>query len=253
MRSTALLITLLLTTTQVMSVMKDYDYLMFATEWQGTVCGFKNCDQDTSVDGVFNLHGLWPNRNDYKHPFSCTRVRFNLNSLPQALQTKLGKYWSGLYSSQQYFLSHEWSKHGTCWRTDYGTPSSMPANIRPLVQAARSAQAQDPKYFMDIAATLASENYNIYSILKDAGIVPSDSRSYNLYNMYDVIAAGLGIKNFQIMCNTDSAGRTSVMEFRVCLSHNFIPVDCYKRKVGGCNKSLLYPTRGNRVASGIEN
>jgi ribonuclease T2 len=27
----------------------------------------------------------------------------------------MNKYWNGLYSDDETFLSHEWSKHGTCF------------------------------------------------------------------------------------------------------------------------------------------
>lgn len=241
-----LIFALLLTASTAYSL-KSYDSLLLATEWQGTVCMFKVCNEDTSADGVFNLHGLWPNRNDGKHPFSCSRTKLGLKSLPKDLQTSLKSYWSGLYSSQEGFLNHEWSKHGTCWRSDYGNIPSMPQEARPLVLKARNSNVQQPEHYMRLASTLSSKNYNLYSILEKGGITPKDDEAYELEGVYSTISRALGIKNFQISCVRDEAGRTFVQEFRVCLSHNLVPADCYKRKTGSCNGNVFYPKRGSKM------
>ena len=117
---------------------KDYDSYALALEWQGTVCKFKDCQQDYTAAGTWNLHGLWPDADNGKHPFFCTNVPLNWDGLSQDLKTLLSQYWSGLYSSQQQFLDHEWTKHGTCWRTDYGTISQMPAPLQQMLTSVRT-------------------------------------------------------------------------------------------------------------------
>lgn len=223
--------------------LKSYDYLLLATEWQGTVCKFKVCGEDTSADGVFNLHGLWPNANNGKHPFTCSKVKLGMSSLPGDLKTDLVNYWSGLYSSQEDFLNHEWEKHGTCWRSDYGNIQSMPDLVREHVSKARSASTQQPEPYMRIATTLSSKTYNLYSILEKGGIFPTDSDSYNLEQVYSTISESLGVDNFQINCLRDEAGRSFLNEFRVCLNNDLKPMNCKSRSTSSCNGYVFYPTR----------
>jgi ribonuclease T2 len=78
---------------------KDYDNYSLAIEWSGTVCRFKSCTEDNSARDNWNLHGLWPNKDDGNHPFTCTSTPLNFESLESGLRNDLNLYWSGLYSS----------------------------------------------------------------------------------------------------------------------------------------------------------
>lgn len=247
MSNTAFVFALLLTVSTT-NCLKDYDYLLLATEWQGSVCLFKACSEDTSADGVFNLHGLWPNANNGKHPFSCSRTKLGLTSFPSDLKSTLKNYWSGLFSSQEDFLNHEWSKHGTCWRSDLGNIASMPAEVRTNVQNARSSSAQNPQHYMRIATTLSSKTYNLYSVLEKGGITPKDNASYQLDNVYSVISDRLGVDNFEIVCQSDEAGRSFLYEFRVCMTHEMKPMNCKSRKTSSCKGYVFYPNRKSSMS-----
>jgi ribonuclease I len=62
----------------------QYDYYVLAMELPGTVCLFHHCDKaDTGLltPTTVNLHGLWPNRNDGHHPFTCTNEPFDPKTL----------------------------------------------------------------------------------------------------------------------------------------------------------------------------
>lgn len=83
----------------VMSNDHTYDYYSFALEWPGSVCKFKNCAEDHTIAGTWNLHGLWPDANNGHHPFFCTKTPTDWDNLPKDLRNSLAQYWSGLYSS----------------------------------------------------------------------------------------------------------------------------------------------------------
>jgi ribonuclease I len=220
---------------------KSYDYYMFATEWQGTVCMFKDCTEATTSPDVFNLHGLWPNAENGRHPFSCSKTPLNFAGLPSDLQSDLKSYWSGLYSSQEDFLKHEWSKHGTCWRFDYGDLSQAPEEVKEFVKNARSDGTVNPEWYMRLATSLSSKKYNLRKILADGDIKPDNSKVYQLDDVFAVIQKALGVTNVEVHCLRDETGRTFLSEFRTCLDKNYNPKDCAKKKGGSCNDQVFYP------------
>jgi ribonuclease T2 len=179
MKSVIILALLSMSIGMVMSSTKDYDYYAFALEWPGSVCQFKNCVEDHSIGGTWNLHGLWPNANNGHHPFFCTKTPTDWDNLPKDLRDTLGQYWSGLYSSQEKFLDHEWTKHGTCWRTDYGNIDNIPSGIKTSLQKARTDK-QNSADFFNFVVDLSRDVYRIYDILSNNGISPSATATYNL-------------------------------------------------------------------------
>jgi len=156
---------------------KNYDSYALALEWQGTVCKFKNCGQDYTAAGTWNLHGLWPDADNGQHPFFCTNAPLNWDNLSDDLKKQLSLYWSGLYSSQQQFLDHEWTKHGTCWRTDYGTISMMPNQLQQLLTTIRT-HSQNSADFLNFVVTLSKQVYRVYDLLSQNGISPSTTATY---------------------------------------------------------------------------
>ena len=77
-------------------------------------------------------------------------------------------YWVGLYSSQQTFLDHEWTKHGTCYsdsQNDYFTKA------------------------VDL-----HKKYNPITALAAKNIVPSNSRTYSVADVQSALDSGFGAK-----------------------------------------------------------
>lgn len=70
---------------------------------------------DTNDD--FTIHGLWPQYSSTKWPQYCNNSsKLNMDNL-QNLMPQIRKYWltcSQFNHTEEWFLSHEWSKHGTC-------------------------------------------------------------------------------------------------------------------------------------------
>ena len=72
----------------------------------------QKCDSDSD----WTIHGMWPqvNSHDYKPCEDCSTVPFSLSAISD-LMPDINKYWpSCRHDSEQKFLQHEWSKHGTC-------------------------------------------------------------------------------------------------------------------------------------------
>lgn len=229
---------------------KDYDYYAFALEWPGSVCQFKNCVEDHSAPGVWNLHGLWPNADNGHHPFFCTKTSLDWLNLSEELRKELGLYWSGLYSSQEQFLDHEWTKHGTCWRTDYGVVSKMPSQIQDNVSKARNDK-QNSADFFSLVVDLSKNVYNIYDILSSEGIVPSDSKHYTLEQIHSAITKNFGkgsVTKFKVNCQRDESGNSYFNDVLICLDKNYNPMDCRFSVTSKCPSSgIRYPPKKQHV------
>ena len=225
---------------------KDYDYYAFALEWAGTVCKFKNCVEDHSAAATWNLHGLWPNANNGQHPFMCTNVPTDWDNLPQNLVSTLGLYWSGLYSSQQTFLDHEWTKHGTCWRTDYGNITAMPSSVQSLAQSARNNKQNSADYFRLVVA-LSKNVYRIYEILVSGGITPSNTDKYTYAQIKAAMDKGFGggkVTKFKVNCQLDESGLPYLSDVLICVDKNYNPQDCAFSVTSNCPVSgIMYPIK----------
>ena len=230
--------------------LKDYDYYAFASEWPGGVCKFRDCTEDSTQGDTFNMHGLWPNADSGRHPFYCSSVPTNFNGLPGDLKSQLLHYWSGLYSSQATFLDHEWTKHGTCWRSDYGEVTSMPASVQGLLKEIRTHD-QNSADFLRFAITLLKEEYNLFDILGQSGIVPSTTRTYTFAEIKNAIKQTFGkgvVDTFKIKCNLKKGGIAYLTEIWLCLDKNYQPIDC-RFKVGtSCTTTgIIYAPHESRV------
>lgn len=156
---------------------KDYDHYTLATEWAPTVCKFKNCST-LGGEGAFNLHGLWPDGKTRKtSPENCSAVPLNFQSLSKELQEEIKLRWNGLYSSDETFISHEWSTHGTCWNPSYGDLRQIKQPMATSVQTGRRAGKSTPQVFIRLALDL-SMKYNHFVTLFKNGVKPNDSKKY---------------------------------------------------------------------------
>ena len=84
---------------------------------EGQLCPYmllavQKCDSGSN----WTIHGMWPqvNSHDYKPCEDCSNVPFSLSAISD-LMPDVDKYWpSCRHDTEQEFLQHEWSKHGTC-------------------------------------------------------------------------------------------------------------------------------------------
>ena len=216
--------------------MGQYDHYTFTVEWPGTVCLSQNCNQDFVTGTHFNLHGLWPDGTGGRYPSYCTNTPLNFYNLPSDLLSLLKEYWSGLYSSEQGFINHEWTKHGTCWNPTYGYLNQMPSAVRSIVSTARSSGSQNPADFLRLVVALSKDAYNVYNILANAGITPSQSTTYSYNSIVNALGNKLGISQFNVACQS---GNLQAVYF--CLDKNYQPTDCSSRP-SNCGSEVGYPT-----------
>lgn len=228
------------------SDVKPYDTLVLATEWVGSVCSARKCNNGRPVnDKFFNIHGLWPNNkmNSADSPMDCASSNFNLASLPADIKQMTDSAWNALYNLAQSFLSHEWSKHGTCWNPQPEQSSQVPADLVSYVDGGVNALKAAPKDMQVayIRMTLAlATKYNAFAGLAAKNILPSDSAKYQRTDVVNALTAFFGVKNFGLMCTKTAAGESLLSEVRLCLDRNYRPTDCKSMNLG-CPAVISYP------------
>ena len=229
--------------TQVNANDTEYDLYVFVSEWPGTVCKFKNCTHDQVKKRHFNLHGLWPNYLNGSWPQNCTQTPLNFQNLSHHLKRRLDEYWSGLWSSQEDFLAHEWGKHGTCWNPTYGQLGKIPTRLRHAIRAARNSAVQNPADYLELVVSIVEYVYDFTDVFRLEGILPSNTRAYKISDMEYAISSKLGIPSsgFALECLQDEKGEDYLNSVWLCLDRNYQPVGGCGFLKGNCGDLIHYP------------
>ena len=216
----------------------NYEIYIFAAEYAGSVCIHMNCSVNFVKKRHFNMHGLWPEFRNGSWPQFCSQTPLDFLTLAPDVRDLLNEYWSGLFNSQQKFLTHEWEKHGTCWKPDFGNINKMPTAIRPVVNLARDRAVQNPTDFLELVVTLLKDVYPFYRILTNGGIQPSNTKRYTLAEVRGVIAKKLGVSGFAVQCYKQMYIETIYL----CLDRDFQPTDgCDKIFGKSCGDEVIFP------------
>uniref|UniRef100_A0ACD5YY59 Uncharacterized protein n=1 Tax=Avena sativa TaxID=4498 RepID=A0ACD5YY59_AVESA len=244
MKLVALSVLLLLSLVAVSSA-EEFDFFYLVQQWPGSFCDTKKgcCFPDTGKPAAdFGIHGLWPNyakcktRHDLlvdgaapglemvtKRKKKCW-PEFCNNGEPLKIAAiadllkQLEANWPTLAckSGKSFdFWSQEWKKHGTC--SDLGQHGYFATSL--------GFKAQ----------------YNLTAILADAGIVPSDDKTYFLSSIKDAIKEGTGF-TANIECNRGVAGETQLFQVYQCVDRageNLI--DCPLPMTGNCKDRVQLP------------
>ena len=64
-------------------------------------------------DGIFSIHGLWPQSTIDSYPEYCKKVKFDITKL-NSIIVELGFFWYSTEEKNEDFWKHEWEKHGSC-------------------------------------------------------------------------------------------------------------------------------------------
>ena len=225
---------------------RGYDQLVLATEWAGSVCTVKKCfNNRPPTKTFFNLHGLWPNDSeDYrKSPMGCKSSTLQTAKLPSDVQTLSNNFWNGMYNSQETFLNHEWTKHGTCWVPEPDKMDLVPADLRSTLMSSMTAQKgttiDQQSTYIKMTVQLA-QKYNVFKALAAKGILPSNQRRISKSDIQSAFSSYYKADSFQIICQKSPSGQSLLMEIRLCLDMNYSVVDCLKPKMD-CADQILYP------------
>ena len=70
---------------------------------------------------MFSLHGLWPNSKYGESPHDCDpNSPYKSSIFDTEILNELESTWPSLFhNDNEWFWSHEWTKHGTCWANNY--------------------------------------------------------------------------------------------------------------------------------------
>ncbi|CDH60794.1 ribonuclease t2 [Lichtheimia corymbifera JMRC:FSU:9682] len=165
-----------------------YGLVVLALQW---VPGYGPADE-------FTIHGLWPDTCSGGRAPSrgCDRTRSSNNvgniirSTNPGLHQKLRTYWPSYKGDDNWFWSHEWTKHGTCVST-----------LRPACYGDAYRKYQDLEEYFEQVLDL-QQQYDIYGVLNVAGVFPG--QSYNVHTIRNALEKFYGAK---IMLNCDRNGQ----------------------------------------------
>eukprot|EP00692_Jakoba_bahamiensis_P001703 EC685464.1.p1 GENE.EC685464.1~~EC685464.1.p1 ORF type:complete len:184 (+),score=47.14 EC685464.1:26-577(+) len=170
-----LVLTLAVVTPTTVRADNSWDYLMLVARWPGTVCMDhpSGCSIPSNVT-TFNIHGMWPQRNDGSYPADCDPSYPFRPSEILNLQPELTEYWTSFYGDSQWdFWAHEWTKHGTC---ALSSPSITSEN----------------SFFSSAVQSLIS--MNALGNLASAGITPSSTPSSTAVDFVNALQQTFGHK-----------------------------------------------------------
>jgi len=224
----------------------EYDTLVIATEWAGSICRIKNCNRGRPVNkNFFNIHGLWPNvlADFRKSPFDCKNTKVTINTFPMDLQSSLNYYWNPMYSTADGFMNHEWSKHGTCWDPEPINYEDVPSDLKKVVKDSQGSMDDDKTHQISYFKTTiaVAQKYNVFAALAAYGIVPNTERYLHKAEILAAITDYFKISKFQIKCEKSQQSNVSYLfEVRLCLDKNYNPMDCKDLRYE-CPEQIIYP------------
>lgn len=189
----------------------NYDHFVYTQQWAQSVC---TCDDDLGKhetcqipEGVktWTIHGLWPTLGKTENPQYCNRSWHFEEIQILDIESKLLIYWPQLFTtnSRIAFWEHEWIKHGTCC-TDLPSLNS------------------EHKYFA--VGLELNQKYDLLSMLHDAGILPSKTKTYELGDIRKAIANRLGHRPYIHCCKSGS--KQKIQEVMICLDKQLKLIDC---------------------------
>ncbi|CAN8105870.1 unnamed protein product [Discula destructiva] len=147
---------------------------------------FWDTDPVTGPSNSWTIHGLWPDNCDGTYDEDCDSSR-DYDDIGTIL-TKFGKtdvlsymeeYWLSNSESSEAFWEHEWSTHGTCIST-----------LEPSCYTSYTTGEEAADFFqivVDLFKTL-----DTYTILANAGITPSSTKTYTSAAIISAIKAEFG-------------------------------------------------------------
>lgn len=151
----------------------------------------------TGPSNSWTIHGLWPDNCDGTYEENCDSSRdyTDISTILKKFDKTdvldyMNTYWISDDESNEDFWEHEWSTHGTCINT---LDTSCYSGYTTGEEAADFFQI-----VTDLFKTL-----DTYTILSDAGIVPSNSKTYTAAEIQAAIKASFG-EEVVLECSSSS-------------------------------------------------
>ncbi|DAA74875.1 TPA_exp: putative Ribonuclease T2 family [Trichophyton benhamiae CBS 112371] len=149
---------------------------------------FWDADPATGPEDSWTIHGLWPDNCDGTYEQFCDMSR-EYSNITQILQAQgkhdtleyMMKYFKDYKGDDESFWEHEWNKHGTCMST-FETKCYM--DYMP--------QQEVGDYFTKLVELF--KGLNTYKTLADAGITPSNDKTYALRDLQAAVKSSFGME-----------------------------------------------------------
>ncbi|PQK11919.1 hypothetical protein BB8028_0003g05390 [Beauveria bassiana] len=148
---------------------------------------FWDTSPPTGPSDSWTIHGLWPDNCDGSYPAQCDadRAYTNLTAILQANGADdtldyMNRYWKDYKGDDESFWEHEWGKHGTCIST-----------LEPSCYGSAYRDGEEAADFFTRTVGLF-KTLPTYQWLADAGIEPSDSKTYDVAQIQSVLAGQHG-------------------------------------------------------------
>ncbi|KAI9263269.1 ribonuclease T2-like protein [Phascolomyces articulosus] len=185
-------------------------------------------------DDEFTIHGLWPDTCSGGRAPSrgCDRSRSSgqvgniLKRINPDLHQQMKTFWPSYKGDDNWFWSHEWTKHGTCVST-----------LRPVCYGDSYRKFEDlEEYFKQVL--YLREDYDIYGALNLAGIFPGNW--YNSESMRDALQQFFGSK-IMLNCNRDGQLSEVMLYFYVSGRDRYQITNALGK--GSCRGAVWYPKK----------
>lgn len=192
----------------------QFDYLMLALTWPGSICRFLSpCHIPTDQPHRFTVHGLWPQYANGSYPSDCREAGKFDPKLIVDLRERLDRLWTDFKGMAPAFWAHEWNKHGTC-------------------AISVDSLGDQHKYFNQTLTLVV--RWDPIPTLAKAGIVPR-TRPYPGQLFRDGVMA-LTRSRPLLFCDVEGVLR----ELRLCLTKQLQLFDCPKSQ-RECDPVLFLP------------
>lgn len=141
-----------------------------------------------TVSDSWTIHGLWPDYCDGTYPQFCDKSReyTDIKSivskfLGNATLSYMDKYWVSQDGDDESFWEHEWDKHGTCIST-----------LEPSCYTGYKSGEEAADYIKKTISLF--KELPTYKWLSEAGIEPSDEKTYTYEEIEDALAGQHGAR-----------------------------------------------------------
>jgi len=195
---------------------KAFDELKFTQLWGYSSCFEFKEQTHNQVEcryedkpSIWSIHGIWPTQSGTSGPNFCTNVTFHEADI-DPVRPQLELYWYEINSKKNptEFWTHEWVKHGSC---------------------AVQLQELNTEYKYFDNALLLRNKFDLYSILKDGGIIPQLSlEGYKLSEFASVFKAALGVEPYLQCYELKERGKPEyhLLAVEICLNRHLNLVSC---------------------------
>ncbi|KAI8991243.1 ribonuclease T2-like protein [Mycotypha africana] len=197
-----------------------YGLVVLAQQWAP---GFGPADE-------FTLHGLWPDTcaGRMAPPQGCDNSRKASNiaqiisSMNSTLYNRMATFWPSNKGDNNWFWSHEWTKHGTCVST-----------LRPTCYGSNYKKYQDVVDYFTKVLDLRDQ-YDIFGALNLNGVGPG--RYYNVETVRQAIQKSFGA-SAKLDCRGDRLSEVSLY-FYVQGRDKYIPTNALS--YGSCRGRVFF-------------